>query len=378
MTERRGDLHFLIELALDRSIEGRERLSEVITDLCEGQHRRLNEQERDLISEILKKLLYDLEQPIRQRLSERLARSHNAPHELIVTLANDDIEIARPVLTESDLLRDPDLIEIIRHRGRQHQLAVTCRRSLSEEVSDVLVEEGDEDVVKSLLENQGARISEATMSYLVDESKRVDSFQEPLIHRRDLPIGLAKKLYWWVAAALRMKILENFDIHPTELDDAIEESVAALSADLAEEDAARSPSASQMLAKTIAADTKITGSLLINLLRRGEVALFESLFGELTGLRPPNLQRVIFDTGGEGLAIACRAAGLNKHTFATVYMLTRSDGKVIQPRDLSRATKVFDSVSPDQATAVVEAWRRKGGYQKAIEGVQSGLRQRRT
>jgi uncharacterized protein (DUF2336 family) len=376
MTDRSDDLHFLIELALDRSIEGRERLTEVIGDLCTGEHRRLSEQESDLISEILKKLLDDLERPIRQRLSEKLATSHSAPHDLIVTLANDAIEIARPLLMESELLGDPDLVEIVRHRGRQHQLAVACRRSLSEIVSEVLVEEGDEDVIKTLLENQDARISEGTMAYLVEQSKRVDSFQEPLVQRRDLPRDLAKKLYWWVAAALRMRILESFDIHPSELDDAIEDSVASISQEESERDDTRRPKASESLAKAIAAQTKITGSLLINVLRRGELPLFESLFSELSGLRPANAQRVVFDTGGEGLAIACRAVGLNKHDFATIFMLTRSEGKVMQPRDLSRATKVFDSVSVDEAVSILKTWQRDDGYQRAIQGVRSASKRR--
>ena len=109
MADRSSQLHFLIELALDRSIAGRERLAEHVGDLCAGEKSKLTEQERDLISEILKKLLNDFELPIRERLSHRLAKSRNAPHDLIVNLANDRIEVAKPVLLESRLLRDPDL-----------------------------------------------------------------------------------------------------------------------------------------------------------------------------------------------------------------------------------------------------------------------------
>ena len=101
MTDRSSELHFLIELALDRSIAGRERLAEHIGDLCSGEQRSLSEQERDLIAEILKKLLNDFELPIRERLSHRLAKSRDAPHDLIVNLANDTIEVAKPVLMES-------------------------------------------------------------------------------------------------------------------------------------------------------------------------------------------------------------------------------------------------------------------------------------
>jgi uncharacterized protein (DUF2336 family) len=374
MTDRSSELHFLIELALDRSIAGRERLAEHIGDLCSGDHRSLSEQERDLIAEILKKLLSDFEQPIRERLSHRLAKSRDAPHDLIVNLANDTIEVAKPVLMESGLLRDPDLIGIVHHRGRQHQIAVACRRNLSEAVADALVEEGDEDVIKTLLENEDARIPEATMAYLVEESKRVDSFQEPLVNRPDLPPQLAEKLYWWVAAALRERILDNFDIQPTELDDAMEQTVGELSKDRIGEGEQTTPdtTAADELAKAIAAKAPITPDLMLKVLRRGEIPLFESLFGEASKLKPPILQRVLYDMGGEGLAIACRALQMPKQTFATIFMLTRSDGKVMKPRDLSRATKLFDSVSHDNAMEVLKSWQRDPDYQDAIERLRAG------
>jgi uncharacterized protein (DUF2336 family) len=371
MADRSSQLHFLIELALDRSIAGRERLAEHVGDLCAGEKSKLTEQERDLISEILKKLLNDFELPIRERLSHRLAKSRNAPHDLIVNLANDRIEVAKPVLLESRLLRDPDLIGIVHHRGRQHQITVACRRNLSEAVSDALVEEGDEDVIKTLLENEDARISEATMTYLVEESKRVDSFQEPLVNRPDLPPQLAKMLYWWVAAALRTRILENFEIHPSELDDAMEAAVGELSPEPTSDsgETARETTAADALAKAIAAKAPITPNLMLKVLRRGEIPLFESLFGEASGLKAPMLQRVLYDMGGEGLAIACRAMQMPKQSFATIFMLTRSDGKVMKPRALSRATKLFDSVSTEDALAVLKSWQRNPDYQDAIERI---------
>ena len=209
------------------------------------------------------------------------------------------------------------------------------------------------------------------MTYLVEESKRVDSFQEPLVNRPDLPPQLAKMLYWWVAAALRTRILENFEIHPSELDDAMEAAVGELSPEPTSDsgETARETTAADALAKAIAAKAPITADLMLKVLRRGEIPLFESLFGEASGLKAPMLQRVLYDMGGEGLAIACRAMQMPKQSFATIFMLTRSDGKVMKPRDLSRATKLFDSVSTEDALAVLKSWQRNPDYQDAIERI---------
>ncbi len=363
-------MHFLIELALDRTVEGRERLAAQIGDFCSKENQVLTEQESDLISEILSKLLKEFETSIRQRLSERLARTRNTPHEVIVLLANDAIEVARPVLLESELLRDTDLIEVIRHRGRQHRLAVARRRHIPESVSEALVEAGETDVITSLLENQDARIAESTMAYLVEESRRVDSFQEPLVNRHDLSPELARKLCSWVGAALRLKILEQFDIDLAALDDALEGAIA----DVQSEDRAAAEEgetedaidAAGRLAHDIAARGPISGELMVRVLQRGEVPLFEALFAELCGLERRAALRVIYDTGGEGFAIACRAMQMAKQTFASLLMLSRADGKVMQPRDLSRAIKVFDSVSLPNARQVLLSWRRDEDYQDAI------------
>ncbi|MFQ6017268.1 MAG: DUF2336 domain-containing protein [Kiloniellaceae bacterium] len=367
------ELHNLLELALDKSIEARKALTASIGDLFSEGDGELTERERALMSDILNKLIRDCEMAVRRDLSERLAKAPNPPHELIVALANDEIEVARPILLGSEVLRDVELIGIIRHRTQQHQLAIAMRRSISEYVSDALVETGSIDVIKTLLENQDAQISEATMGYLAEESRRVDTFQEPLVKRKDLKPELAERLYLWVSAALRGHILENFDVHPSELDDQLEGVAQAISSDPEQhrtDPAAKQPAT--VLAKRLATQQEITAEFLIQVLRQGEIPLFEALFGELSGLEAPRLQSVLYDSGGEGLAIACRALEMPKPTFATVFLLSRrgrSGNQVVDPRELSRALRAFDKIDPKIAAEVIKSWRRDQRYQEAIEQI---------
>ncbi len=118
--------------------------------------------------------------------------------ELISLLANDRIEIARPVLLRSPVLRDEDLVTIVKLRGREHILAIAMRPRLSEFVSDACIETGDDEVIEGLLRNNGSEISKKAFSYLVAESERVDRFREPLVCRADLPQDLAMRMFWWV------------------------------------------------------------------------------------------------------------------------------------------------------------------------------------
>jgi hypothetical protein len=145
------DLRFLLDLALDKSLEGRRALTATIGDLFGKQDAVLSERERALMTDILRKLIHDCEMAVRRDLSERLSGAPNPPHELIVALANDEIEVAEPILKRSAVLRDAELVGVIRHRTQQHQLVIAMRRSLSEYVSDALVETGNIDVIKVLL-----------------------------------------------------------------------------------------------------------------------------------------------------------------------------------------------------------------------------------
>lgn len=372
MIKQTQELQNLLNLALNRSMEGRSALTACIGDLFSDSEEVLTERERALMWDIMNKLIHDCEMEVRRSLSERIARRTDAPRDLIIALANDTIDVARPILIESSVLRDEELIEIIRHRTQQHQLSIAMRRSLSEDLSDALVETGDIDVIKTLIENQNAALSEATMEYLAEESRRVDTYQEPLVKRKDLNPELAERMYMWVSAALRSHILENFEVHPTLLDDDLETIVHSIAANNSQGDSKAAANPSTVLARRLAEQKKITPEFLIQTLRQGEIPLFEALFQEVSGIEPPKLQRVLYESGGEGLAIACRALEMLKPNFATIFLLSRKGrpgNHVVDPKELSRALLIFDKIMPEAAMHVVKSWRRDIKYQDAVETV---------
>ena len=377
------DLQFLLDLALDKSLEGRRALTATIGDFFDQQDEVLSERERALMTDILRKLIHDCEKAVRRDLSERLSNAPNPPQELIVALANDEIEVAEPILKQSRLLRDAELVGVIRRRTQQHQLAIAMRRSLSEYVSDALVETGNIDVIKVLLENSDARISEATMEYLAEESRRVDTYQEPLLRRGDLKPELAERMYLWVSAALRSHIVETFDVDPSQIDDHLERASGGVAPgpeprqDEPRQAGSEKEKPAEALARRLTEQRKVTPDFLVQVLRQGQVPLFEALFGELSGLKAPRLQDVLYDSGGEGLAIACRAMEMPKPTFATIFLLSRrghTGKQIVDPRELSRALLLFDKITMTAAAAVMKSWSRDWKYQDAVEKVAAARR----
>ena len=153
------DFNELLSLARDKSVDGRTRLVQIVGDLFFDTDTVLKDAERTIMTDILRQLIHDVEMRVRQVLAERMAAETGAPHELIAALANDQIEVAHPILTQSTVLQDIELIEIIQHRTMGHQLAIAMRETVSEAVSDALIETGNVDVIKTLLENESADIS---------------------------------------------------------------------------------------------------------------------------------------------------------------------------------------------------------------------------
>lgn len=367
-----NDIEQLYQLARDKTIAGRKSLVNAVSDLFFDSQELLTDREKALMTDILRQLLHDMEMSVRRELAERLAKTENAPHELIITLANDKIEVAYPILRESELLHDTDLIEIIHHRALQHQLAIAMRKTLNESVTDALVETGHEDVIKTMLENPDAKLSKITMEYLVDQSKRVDSYQNPLLTRSDLEPVLVKRMYWWVSAAMRKDIIANFDIDPTELDSSLE----ATAKDLIDEASSEldKTSKSAEVANRLAEIDEISPQLLIEVLRQGEVPLFEAMYAKLTGLRPKLVRRIVYEPDGEALAVACKAVGIDKPNFASIFMLTRkahAKDKVISPRELTPVLEFFENIKPESAALLLERWRRDPDYLDSIRALEA-------
>ncbi len=212
----------LMSLARQKSAESRTQLTQIIIDLFDHQSAVLSERQRTLMLSILQSIINEIEVSVRQAVAGRLALMDDVPRDIISKLANDEISVAFPVLSKSGILRDTDLIEVIKLRTEEHMLVVTMRQSVSEKVSDELVETNHEPVIISLLKNTNAKISANTMEYLVEHSRWVDSFQEPIVHRDDLPPALAQRMFLWVSAALREHIVASFKLDKGTVDEMLE------------------------------------------------------------------------------------------------------------------------------------------------------------
>ena len=353
------NLLHLQELARDKTPAGRQILTTTIGDLYLDENKALTEHERELMSAILRQLIKEVEASVRQTLARRLAQVPAAPQDVVVALANDEIEVAQPLLSESIVLGDPELIDVIHNRTQEHQLAIAVRQTVSETLSDALVATNNPSVITTLLGNGNAKISAKTMEYLVEQSQRIDAYQNPLLTRKELTPTLAARMYAWVSAALKAHILANYPIDPLVLTSAAE----AVVTELGTAHRLDGRPKEDELADQLASGRTALPPLIVQALRDGEIPLFLALFSKFSGVPKAVVRQMLFEPRGESLCIACKASGIDRATFASIYLLSR---KVRLPQqnaplsDMAGILSLFDRVAIPAATKLLAKWREPG------------------
>jgi uncharacterized protein (DUF2336 family) len=122
-------------------------------------------------------------------------------------LAHDsDIEVAGPVLTQSPLLSTEDLCEIAESKGNSHLLAISCRRDLTENITDVLVKRGDDEVARSVARNETARLSLSALERLIERAAADPTIDQRLRLRADFSPDVFKAALAKVSAHMRSKL----------------------------------------------------------------------------------------------------------------------------------------------------------------------------
>lgn len=159
-----------------------------VTDLFMVSPNDYSNDQVNLFDDVISRLADKIEVKARVELANRLAPVDNAPTMTVRALARDEaIEVAGPVLAQSVRLTEEDLLACALGPGQERLLAISQRASLSEKVSDVLVVRGNDEVVRSVAKNEGARFSDAGFDKLVERSQEDDELAVSVGLRQDIP-----------------------------------------------------------------------------------------------------------------------------------------------------------------------------------------------
>jgi uncharacterized protein (DUF2336 family) len=179
-----------------------------ITDLFVAGSGRYSTQQAELFDEVFKTLVGVIETKTRIRLAQHLAASVDAPATLVRAFASDDdIAVAGPLLSQSTVLSESDLVVSASTQSQGHLYAIAQRQTLSEVLTDILIRRGECHVVHAVAKNAGARISDRSFGDLVLRSSNDGELALHVGSRRDIPRQYFLMLLETVSAAVCEKII---------------------------------------------------------------------------------------------------------------------------------------------------------------------------
>lgn len=340
------DSRRLCELARARTPESRVDLTDAVASFFNV---NLKTHETELAADILMSLLQQAETDLRQALAERLASNERVPLRVVLSLANDEICVARPILRHSPVLNELDLFYIIQSQPLSHWEAIASRRDLTPAIVDALVEKREESTARALLANDSVGLTNKALKIFVAMSEVSDGLRLPLSRRPELPLSLARDLYHLASRELQKDLNKRFpqeafaSLLADVMDDAVEDSLNAVAGTLP----ATPSAASQAAVRNYNARNVVAPPKLIEALRLGQFSYFLALFAEYTGLQSCMIDTLMKQRGGKGLAIACKACHMERSDFLTLFMLKTSlasRDKIVDHNEISQALATFDRV----------------------------------
>jgi uncharacterized protein (DUF2336 family) len=334
------------------SAESRERALWYATDLLIVG--RYTDDEIWMFGEIIGRLEQEIETTVRARLARRLARSDNAPVKVINKLAFDDsIEVAGPVLRESSRLDAKTLVANARSKSQQHLLAISQRKSIDSEVTDVLVTRGNREVVRSVATNTGARLSDFGILHMVRRSESDSILIEEMGRRKDIP----RHLFQQLIAKASDNAKKRLGIERPEAASQIESLVTEVTGSMHSKFGPASRD-------YFDAKRTVTGQYRLGNLNERMIFEFTQSrkFEEATvglsllcSLPVDVVERALIDKKKEVALILTSALGFSWETVMSLLFLCAPDHR-IHPRDLEEVKREFNGLNRETSRSVLQTY----------------------
>ncbi len=265
----------------------------------------LSDEERRMAEDIFRVLMRDAEVRVRRAMSDHVKEAGALPHDIAVSLASDEDEVALPMLRSSEVLSEDDLIEIVRTQGAAKQQAIAARDRVGSELADALVNTENEEVVATLVSNPGAAISESSLTKVLDDWGDNERFHQPLVQRPSLPIAIAEQLVYKVSEKLQEQLVTRHELPPALASDLILQSRERATIGLLSSD-----SDAVELVKQLRANDRLTPTIMLRAVCVGDMAFFEAALAARAQVTTANVRTLIHDAGRLGLKGIYEKAGL--------------------------------------------------------------------
>jgi uncharacterized protein (DUF2336 family) len=302
--------------------------------------------------EVIGRLADEIEVAARAQLARRLARFAKAPVNIIHKLAFDDsIDVAGPVLRESERLEAYALVANACTKGQSHMLAISERKTIEEAVTDVLVTRGNWDVVNSVANNNGARLSDFGFLHMIQRAEGDSILAEQLGLRKDIPRQLFQQLISKASDDVRKRL----ELERPDMGDQIKTSVTEVTGEL--QSKFGPVSRSYFVAKRVVATQHRQGNLNENSIsgyarshKFEEVTIGLALLCSLPG---DVIERALVDRNREMLLVLAKALDFSWATTMSLLFLGAKDHR-ITAQDLTDLEAEYGRLNVKTSRSVLE------------------------
>jgi uncharacterized protein (DUF2336 family) len=326
-----------------------------VTDLFIHGSGKFSDDQIELFDEVMSKLVATIETAARATFGSRLAKVSDAPGGVIRLLAFDDaIEVAAPVLAHSVRLDEAALVENARTKSQHHLLAISGRSVLTEPVTDVLVDRGDERVVASTAGNRGARFSVNGVSTLVKKAQDNGALALCVWSRPDIPRHDLVKLFVHASDIVKSR-LESADPRRAAL---IRNAVATATDEVQATARAGSHEHAQAQAhvRLLHSRKRLDEERLMEFATAGHFDRTAVALSLMCDVPVGLIERALVSSEPEQLLIFAKAIGLSWDTMKAILVLQAGRGGIAQER-LNQCFTSFSRLQPKTAQAALQFYR---------------------
>jgi uncharacterized protein (DUF2336 family) len=311
-----------------------------ITDLFLADVDSYSDAHVGIFDDVMSRLIEKIERQALIELSGRLAPVDRAPINVIGRLSHDDdIEISGPILENSRVLTDRDLVEIAETKSQAHLSAIAGRTQLNEPVTDVLINRGNSEVARKVTANDGARFSRFGLSKAVKRAEEDESLVDVIANRLDLPVDLLDELVRKAATTVRQRLLAN--ARP-EMRERIGRVLAAVSNQVA---SSITPRAGGAGARTMARhDPASLRARVSQCAEAGNIEELTDALAILSKLPVKAVRNLIGQASDEGMLVLGKACGMGWPELQKVLPVTMP-AKTKTPNDMKALFAKFVSLS---------------------------------
>lgn len=238
--------------------------------------------ERMIAEDVLATWLKNAALEVREALARQLRFCPFLPRKLALEMAHDVETVAVPMLRYSPAYTEDDLCAIVHNAGAAKQIAVAGRSEVPRAVAVALIATQEENVVVTLVNNEGAKLSEALLHRIVDDFEDSLPVHEGLVSNETLPVSIGERLITLVAEHLRQRLVTRFDLPQSlagELTDLSLE--AAMSASIP---AQNDIGFAEVLVAHLSEQKRLTQTFLLRALCDRRIAVFEAGLARRSGL----------------------------------------------------------------------------------------------